>query len=189
MLLLTPAPIGDPPAQRPQVAVARTEKAPRIDGVLEPQVWSGAPTISNLTQVEPASGAAPSERTEVRILYDSERIYIGVRCFDREPAKIIATQPSRDAELDPDDRIEMILDTFLDRRTAFYFQMSPAGSKGDALISGDGGDYNKPWDGIWEGKTTIDAEGWTAEMAIPFKTLSFDEHGNTWGFNLNRVIK
>ncbi len=180
---------GDPPVQRPQAAVTRTSVKPRIDGVLEPQVWSGAPTIANLTQVEPVSGAAPSERTQVRILYDTDTLYIGVRCFDREPAKIIATQPSRDAELDPDDRIEMILDTFLDRRSAFYFQMSPAGSKGDALISGDGADYNKPWDGIWEGKTTIDAEGWTAEMAIPFQTLSFDEHGSTWGFNINRVIK
>ena len=90
---------------------------------------------------------------------------------------------------DPDDRIEMIIDTFLDRRSAFYFQMSPAGSKGDALISGDGTDYNKPWDGIWEGIAAIDAEGWVAEIAIPFKTLSFAADGTTWGFNINRIIK
>ncbi|MEO6709844.1 MAG: DUF5916 domain-containing protein, partial [Planctomycetota bacterium] len=174
---------------RPSAVVARTAIAPRIDGVLEPEVWGSATSIGPLTQVEPHTGAEPSERTDVRILYDSEQIYLGIRCFDREPEKIVATQASRDAELDPDDRIELVIDTFLDRRSAFYFQMSPAGSKGDALISGDGSDYNKPWDGIWQGVTAIDAQGWVAEIAIPFKTLSFAAGSSTWGFNINRAIK
>ncbi|HTF90506.1 MAG TPA: DUF5916 domain-containing protein [Planctomycetota bacterium] len=174
---------------RPSANVARTAIAPRIDGVLEPEVWGSATSIGPLTQVEPHTGAEPSERTDVRILYDSEQIYLGIRCFDREPEKIVATQASRDAELDPDDRVELVIDTFLDRRSAFYFQMSPAGSKGDALISGDGADYNKPWDGIWQGVAAIDAEGWVAEIAIPFKTLSFAADSSTWGFNINRVIK
>ena len=178
---------GELPA-RPRAVATRTQVAPRIDGVLEPEVWDSAPTIGPLTQVVPRTGEPPTEATDVRILYDDWHLYIGVRCHDREPEGIVATQPSRDAELDYDDRLEMVIDTFLDRRSAFYFQMSPAGSKGDALITGDGGDYNKPWDGIWEGRCSIDSQGWTCEMAIPFKTLAFAEGATTWGFNINRAI-
>ncbi len=116
VLLLSTAHAGDPPMQGPRATVARTTLVPRIDDVLEPAVWSGAPTIARLPQVEPKSGAEASELTEVRILCDSDTLYIGVRCFDSEPLKIIATQPSRDAELDPDDRFEMVLDTFLATR-------------------------------------------------------------------------
>lgn len=175
--------------ERPSARATRTERAPRIDGVLEPEVWRDPPTIGELTQVLPRNGEPPSERTEVRILYDDAHVYLGVRCFDREPHLIVATQAARDAELNPDDRLEIVLDTFLDRRSAFYFQMSPAGSKGDALLTNDGGDYNKPWDGIWEGKAAIDAEGWVAEIAIPLKTLSFRSGATTWGFNIARYIK
>ncbi|HUR29642.1 MAG TPA: DUF5916 domain-containing protein [Planctomycetota bacterium] len=188
ILLALACPRGAAP-QNPSAQVARTAKAPRIDGVLEAEVWSTAPSIGPLTQVEPHVGELATEATDVRILYDAQNLYLGIRCFDREPGKIVATQPSRDAELDPDDRVELVIDTFRDRRNAFYFQMSPAGSKGDALISGDGSDYNKPWDGIWDGKAAIDAEGWVAEIAIPFKTLSFAAGATTWGFNINRVIK
>jgi len=182
-------PQAEQAAERARASVARTSRAPRIDGVLESEVWDAAPSIGPLTQAEPKAGAPASERTDVRILYDDEQIYLGIRCFDREPERIVATQAARDAELSPDDRLEIVIDTFHDRRNAFYFQMSPAGSKGDALISNDGGDFNKPWDGIWEGKVSIDEQGWVAEMAIPFKTLSFKEGGTSWGFNINRVIK
>lgn len=174
---------------RPEARVARTAQAPVIDGVLEPEIWASAPSIGPLTQVEPNQGSAPSEATDVRFLYDDDNLYVAIRCYDSEPWKIVATQAARDAQLDPDDRVELIFDTFLDYRNAYFFQMSPAGSKGDALLSGDSTDFNKPWDGIWEGKTTIDAEGWVAEMAIPFKTLSFAKGSTTWGFNINRTIK
>jgi hypothetical protein len=169
--------------------IARTEKPPLIDGKLDDPCWQLAESIGPLTQMEPLVAAPATEDTEVKLLYDDENLYIGVRCFDTEPSKIVATQMKRDAELDPDDRVEIVIDTFHDKRNAFFFQMSPAGSKGDALVSRDGQSFNKSWDGIWFGKSTIDDRGWTCELAIPFQTLSFDRTSDTWGFNINRVIK
>ena len=176
----------DAHGQRSARAV-RTKTPPTIDGVLSDEVWGAAPPLEELFQITPIEGT-PSERTEIRILFDSEHIYFALRMFDSDPSGIIATTHERDASLNSDDRIEFVIDTFLDRRNAYSFQMNAAGSKGDALISDGGRDINKPWDGIWEGKATIDAEGWSAEMAIPFKTLSFKEGLGTWGFNLLRYI-
>jgi len=166
----------------------RTETPPTIDGDLTDAVWEQAIPLEDLYQVDPLEGVPPSERTEIRILYDTNTIYFGIRLFDREPDKIIAATRERDASLEADDRIEMVLDTFLDKRNAFFFQMNPSGSKGDALITDNGADFNKPWDGIWEGKSRVDALGWAIEMAIPFKTLNFKEGLDTWGFNLTRYI-
>lgn len=182
---------GDTPAAapRPAVEMVRIEAPPVIDGRLDDVAWSTAALLGELRQVEPVEGAPATERTEVRLLYDEEHLYIGVRCFDSQPEGIIATQSSRDAKLDYDDRIEIILDTYLDRRNAYFFQMSPAGSKGDALITLNGADFNKPWDGIWEGKTSIDEQGWCMEMALPFATLGFDPGKDGFGFNINRHIK
>jgi len=178
-----------PEAGRPTAVATRTDVAPVIDGRLDDAVWRNARPIGDLIQVEPVEGVAPSERTVVRVLYDSDQLYIGVRCFDTEPERIVGTQMERDAELDPDDRVEIVIDTFLDRRNAYFFQMSPVGSKGDALITDNGRDFNKPWDGIWEGRATIDDEGWTMEMALPFKTINFRPGLSSWGFNVNRHIK
>jgi hypothetical protein len=174
---------------RPTAIAVKVDVAPVIDGRLDDAVWSLARPIREFVQVEPIEGAAPTEKTEVRILYDSSNLYLGIRCFEDDPAGIIGTQMGRDAVLDPDDRVEIVIDTFRDRRNAFWFQMNPVGSKGDALISNNGDDFNKPWDGIWEGKSSIDAGGWSVEMAIPFATLSFDPAIDTWGFNVRRQIK
>jgi len=176
-------------AQQPSVRATRVSVPPVIDGRLDEACWADAPTIGELTQVEPREGAAPSERTEVRILLDARQLYIGVRCFDRDPSGIIATQMARDAELDPDDRIEIVIDSFHDRRNAYFFQMNPVGDKGDALIANNGQEFNKPWDGIWEGAASIDSQGWSCEIAIPFQTLAFDPARETWGFNINRQLK
>jgi len=176
-------------AQRRSAQVARTSEPPVVDGRLDDAVWALATPIGELLQIEPRAGQAPSEATEIRFLYDARHLYVAVRCFDRDPARIVATQAARDAVLDPDDRVELVFDTYLDRRNAFFFQMSPAGSKGDALISGNGRDFNKPWDGIWEGRSAIDDQGWSFELALPFQTLNFAPGGATWGFNCVRHIK
>jgi hypothetical protein len=174
---------------RPTAVVTRVDVAPVIDGRLDDEVWSRARSFDNLTQVLPVEGAEPSQRTVVSILYDRDYLYIGVRCYDSEPDRIVATQMERDAELNPDDRVEIVIDTFLDRRNAYFFQMSPVGSKGDALITDNGRDFNKPWDGIWEGRATIDDQGWSTEIALPFKTLNFRPGLSSWGFNINRYVK
>jgi len=164
------------------------ETPPQIDGRLTDEVWQLGIPIGELIQVEPHEGAVPSEASEIRVLYDADYVYIGLRFYDSEPDKIVATTRERDARLEGDDRFELVIDTFLDRRNAFFFQMNATGSKGDALISNNGQVFNKPWDGIWQGKSRIDEQGWTAEVAIPFKTLSFKQNLETWGFNIERRI-
>ncbi|MFN9786642.1 MAG: DUF5916 domain-containing protein [Planctomycetia bacterium] len=174
---------------RPVARAARIDIAPVVDGRLDDPCWEGVEPIGELVQMTPRLFAEPSERTEVRIVHDGRVLYLGVRCFDSEPSKIVATQMQRDAELSPDDRLEMWFDTFRDRRNAYYFQVSAAGSLGDALLSRGGNGFNKPWDGIWEARTAIDDLGWAAEIAIPFDTLGFDPSADAWGFNINRVIQ
>jgi len=176
-------------SERPSALSVRAAQRPVIDGRLDDEVWEQAVPIGPMQQVEPIEGAQPSERTEVRILHDDDFLYFGVRCFDSNPSGIIGTQPQRDANLDSDDRVEILLDTFNDQRNAYFFQMSPVGSRGDALITDNGRVFNKPWDGIWMGKSTVDALGWTMEIALPFKTLAFDPDADVWGLNVQRFIR
>ncbi|MCZ6598307.1 MAG: DUF5916 domain-containing protein [Planctomycetota bacterium] len=175
----------------PTAAIARLPdgvERPSIDGVLDDPAWEHAALLGPLTQVEPVAGAQPSERTEVRLLHDAHGIFVAVTCFDSDPSRIIATQMRRDARLDPDDSIEFYLDTFLDRRNCFWFQMGPTGVKGDALITKNGS-FNKDFDTIWHGKARITAEGWVAEIEVPTASLNFDPGRTSWGFNFVRSIR
>ncbi|MFT4539775.1 MAG: hypothetical protein ACI841_000237 [Planctomycetota bacterium] len=173
---------------RRHVTALRIHDVPLIDGVLEPEIWSRAPSIGSLTQREPVEGAKPSFETDIRVAYDADTLYFGMRFYDPEPDRLITTTRDFDAFLSADDRVELVLDTFHDKRNAYFFQINPTGSKGDALISGNGSNFNKPWDGIWDAIATIDDKGWVAEFAIPFKTLAFDAGSTTWGFNVERYI-
>jgi len=178
-----------PVPERPKLRAIPCEQAPEIDGRLDDAVWGNAEPSDAFTQVEPREGEAPTERTEIRALYDADHLYLGIRCFDREPKKIIATQMKRDAELDTDDRVLVVVDTFEDRRNGYLFEMNPAGAKLDALIASNGEDLNEAWDAIWEGRAAIDEQGWTVELALPFKSLSFRPELESWGLNVQRVIK
>ena len=174
--------------ERPIAFSTRTATPPVIDGRLDDAVWQSARPTGELVQVEPVLGVPCSERTEIRFLHDSEQLYLFIRCFDSEPERILGTSHERDAFLDVDDRVEIVFDTFHDRRNAFFFQMNAEGSKGDALITNNGANFNKPWDGIWDGHATIDEHGWSAELALPFKTLNFKDGETVWGFNIERYI-
>ncbi|MDH4220456.1 MAG: carbohydrate binding family 9 domain-containing protein, partial [Candidatus Aminicenantes bacterium] len=135
-------------------------------------------------------GAPASEKTELGFLYDEKNLYIGVKCYDSEPDKIIAREMRRDAIVDDDDYFEMVLDTYHDHRNAYYFITNPHGVKREALMANEGRDYNPAWDGVWLCKAKISAEGWFLEIAIPWKTLRFAEEGSSeWGFNCARMIR
>jgi hypothetical protein len=159
-----------------------------VDGKLDEPDWTAAAPITDILQREPRPGQPATEKTELRLLYDADNLYIGVTCFDSEPKKIIATQMARDADLSADDRIEILLDSFRDRRNAFYFATNPAGALVDGLVI-ENGDLNKNWDAIWVVRTQRSAQGWSAEFAIPFKSLGFHAGAASWGFNLSRTIK
>ncbi|MGH8636957.1 MAG: DUF5916 domain-containing protein, partial [Burkholderiales bacterium] len=167
-------------------AVTATTVPITIDGVLDEPIWSSAPKIGELVQRQPASGDAPTEASDVTILYDRDHLYVGVVSHDSEPGRVIGTQMARDASLSSDDRVEILLDTFRDQRSAFYFATNPSGALVDGLVAS--GQLNSDWDAIWNVRTTRTNRGWIAEFAIPFKSLSFPAGRTVWGFNIARHI-
>ena len=171
------------------VRAARAAAPPTIDGRIGVEEWSGATVLTDLRQVEPVEGAEPSERTELRLMADANALYVAFRCFDSEPDRIASTQMTRDADLSPDDRVEFVLDTFLDRRNAYFFQTNPTGALGDALIVNNMASFVKSFDTIFESRSSIDAEGWSCEFAVPAKSLSFEPAHAAFGFNFLRHIK
>ncbi|MCP5116523.1 MAG: carbohydrate binding family 9 domain-containing protein [bacterium] len=158
-----------------------------IDGFLDEAAWREAPPIGGFIQQVPQPGAPPSETTEVRIAYNGDSIFIGVRCKDAYPDQLRATQMRRDGDLEFDDSVQFLLDTFHDRSNAYYFATNPAGVMVDGTIS-DNNFTNLNWDGIWYVEARIDDNGWTAEFRIPFKTLAFNRKNSVWGFNMARRI-
>src|SRR5690606_24728157 len=116
---------------------------------------------------------------------DSDHLYIGVTAYDSEADRIIATTMKRDGSLNADDRIEILLDTFHDRRNAFYFATNPSGALVDGLVFANG-ELNTNWDAIWQVRVGRTDVGWVAEFAIPFRSLNFPDRQANWGFNLSR---
>ena len=158
-----------------------------LDGVLDESVWASAKKLDDLIQRIPDTGQVVSEKTEVILLRDTDNLYVGVIAYDSEPDKIIGTTMARDASLRSEDTVTIILDTFHDQRNAYYFATNPVGSMSDALIYGSQ-HFNNDWDAIWDVRTQLTDQGWTAEFSIPFKSLNFPENSDTWGFNIRRNI-
>jgi hypothetical protein len=176
-------------AQNEKVGMVTHITSPlEVDGVLDEIEWGAAPVLGEIVQREPHTGAAATERTEVRVLYSDDFLYIGVVCLDSEPARIIGTRMARDSSLDDDDKVEIVLDPYRDRRNGFYFATNPLGNLVDGLIV-ENGNLNRDWDTIWMVRTRRTEAGWTAEFAIPFKSLSFNPGQSRWGFNIARTIK
>jgi hypothetical protein len=175
-----------PDAAARSAVVTRTSEPIAVDGVLDEAIWRTAPTIGPLVQRQPDEGAAPTERTDVTLLYDRDHLYIGIVAHDAEPRRVIGTQMARDGALASDDRIEILLDTFRDQRSAFYFATNPSGALVDGLVTS--GQLNADWDAIWDVRTRRTDEGWIAEFAIPFKSLSFPAGRPVWGFNIARQV-
>ncbi len=161
-----------------------------LDGHLDEQIWYRATPATGFLQEEPDEGAPATEETAVYVLYDASDLYIGAILYDSAPDGILAYQKQRDAGLGTDDRFMWILDTFLDGRTGYFFEINPAGLMGDGLL-GAGGHFgvNKSWDGIWEARVARRADGWSAEIRIPFRTLNFRPDQDTWGINFQRTVR
>ncbi|MBM4175632.1 MAG: carbohydrate binding family 9 domain-containing protein [Ignavibacteria bacterium] len=164
---------------------------PSIDGMLNDSVWSLAVPNSEFLQQEPKAGENPTFKTEIRILYDKENLYLGIMCYDPEPDKIVARELKRDGNLRGDDNIMMIFDTFNDDRNAYWFGTNPLGMRDDAILYGfDYRSFNEEWHGIWDVSSAIVDSGWSTELVFPFSTFKFhDKDEQTWGFNLLRQIR
>lgn len=170
-------------------------EAVRVDGVLDEPVWRRAAPATDFLQRDPDNGAPATERTEVRVVYDATRLVLGVTCHDSEPERLLGNQMQRDQPFSADDRFMWTIDTFLDGRSGYFFEINPSGAMGDGLIDpGDqndnlGAGINKSWDGIWEARVRRTTHGWTAEIEIPFRTLNFDPAVDTWGMNFQRTVR
>ena len=175
--------------ERPSIRALVIDQPIAVDGRLDEPAWQQAEVGNGFRQREPREGAPASERTEFSIAYTPSTLYVALRAFDREPARIIAKEMERDAELASDDSFVLVFDTFLDGRNAFAFATNPNGARHDALITDEGRDVNTEWDGVWTVRARRTADGWTAEMAIPFATLRFDPALDRWGLNVQRLIR
>jgi hypothetical protein len=168
-------------------AVRATPSPPRIDGRLDDPAWALAPVYSGFTQREPHDGQPATERTEFRVLYTDEALYVAVRAFDSQPDRLVGQLTRRDAN-SPSDWVIVMIDSYHDRRTAFDFWVNPAGVKRD-LFRYDDVNEDLTWDAVWDVATSRDASGWTAEYRIPFSQLRFPRaESHTFGFNVARQV-
>ena len=199
----------------PLVHALSVQDPPAVDGdVLNDPAYAGAMLATGFVQSRPFEGRPASERTEVRIVYDADTIYFGVVCYTDDPGTIIVADSRRDSELTETDSFRVILDTYLDGQNGFVFGTNPAGIEYDGQLTnegqgsgrfggggsgrpsnsrqqrGSGGGFNLNWDGAWEVVTGVSDVGWTAEIAIPFRTLRYPTADvQTWGVNFQRNIR
>ena len=182
-----------PPAPATRAHILMAAAAPGtivVDGRLDEPAWLAAPVASDFMQSEPHEGEPATERTEVRVLYDADRLYIGAYLHDREPDKIVVNDIRKDFDPDQQDDFEVLLDTFHDRRNGYVFITNAAGARADRQVTNEGREINTSWDGVWTVKSRRMRDGWVVEMAIPFRTLRFDfAHAPNWGINFSRHIR
>lgn len=195
-----------PPDGRPSLTASRVKEGPTLDGdVLGDSGWQGATPVNAFWQEQPDQGQPASERTEVRVVFTSDTLYIGVVCYDNDPSTIVVSDSRRDADLDETDSFRILFDTYRDFQNGFVFGTNPAGIEYDAQVTnegqgggglrfgsvgGSGGGFNVNWDGAWRVRTRISEIGWTAEFAIPFRTLRFPSGAKqNWGLNFQRNIR
>ena len=158
------------PASTPDAPAHRVTEEIRLDGVLDEPAWASVPTIGRLLQQEPTPESEPTMETEVRVLFDRDHLYFGILCRDHDPSAIVANQLSRDADLESDDVLVVVVDPFLDCRNGFFFETNPAGARADGQVTNNAEERTLEWDGIWDAAARVTDDGWVAEIEIPFKT-------------------
>ncbi len=174
---------------RPSIEILITAETLTPDGRLDEAAWKEAAVASGFTQRNPNPGEPASERTEFQVAMNEDTLFVAVRCYDREPDKIIAREMQRDGALFRDDAVALLLDTFHDHRNTYFFETNPNGTRTDALINDEGRRVSFQWDGIWRVGSRRTEEGWVAEYAIPFSSLRFDPKLDTWGLNIRRLVR
>jgi hypothetical protein len=176
------------PRERAAVRVGSAQGI-RLDGELREAVWQAIDSIAPLTQVEPTQGAVPSARTVIRVLTTGDAIVFGIRAENPPEVGLVAFARQPDAELDDEDHIKLVLDTYLDARSGYVFAVNPNGARYDALIAEQGAEEDANWDAVWQAATSRSTNGWSAEIRIPLKSLLFRRGLSQWGFNVERRIQ
>ena len=174
---------------RRQVIATRVAKGPRVDGRLDDAVWKDAIPVDGFIQRDPDYWMPSTERTVVRIVYDDAQIYFSFECFTSDGYRMVANNMRRDSDIFGDDNVQILLDTYNDRQTGYFFFANPLGARRDLMLSNEGRSYNDDWDCNWECKTQKYDDRWTVEIAIPFNQLRYKPSEEmVWGINLARNI-
>ena len=187
-------------ADRPTLPAAKLDSPPALDGeILNDPVWRSVAAETQFTQNRPDEGEPVSQRTELRVAFTEDAIYVAFVCHEEDPGLIIVSDAKRDSNLDETDSVQFILDTYRDEQNGFVFGTNPAGMEYDAQLSKGGsggssgfagGGFNLNWDGVWQVKTQVGEYGWSAEFRIPFKTIRYPTaDGKGWGANFERRIQ
>ncbi len=172
---------------RKSFTISRTDTPPIIDGRLDDAVWASAAFVDDFHQTAPTDGAVPTEATIVRVTYDDEFLYIAAQLSDSDPSGIRATQMIQCKLFFSDDRFWVMLDSFNSKRNDYFFQVNANGIRRDALRENNAR-FIDEWAAIWYAESAIHEDGWATEIAIPFKSVSFDPDSDTWGINFGRGI-
>ena len=190
VFLVSPAQSQPSEIVRPSAMATRIDpsEAPTIDGDLSDPVWAKATVIDDFRQIEPNPGAPATERTELRILYDADNLYFAVYNYDSEPDKIVVRTMARDGPIFAEDQFRIFLDPNLTRRNGYSFEIGAGGGRTDALLENNTNDLPR-WNTIWQVRTRIVADGWVSELAVPFRSLSFDPARTEWGLDFIRAIR
>lgn len=179
----------DAPDLRPVLHVGRLPSDLRLDGLLDEPAWAEAEAIQGLTMVEPDEGAPASMGTEVRVLADERELVFGILCRDPDPARIVAWTVARDGDQEGEDHVRIVLGTFRDGRRGYVFSVNPKGARWDGLVTDRGEHADSSWDGIWDAAAARIPAGWSVEIRIPVRTLSFGADLDAWDFNVERWIE
>ncbi|MBB4636898.1 DUF5916 domain-containing protein [Longimicrobium terrae] len=181
------------PADTTRKTIAAHRLAPgesvAVDGRLNDAVWAAVPVAGDFVQQNPDWGQPASQRTEARIAYDDHAVYVAVRAWDTRPDSIASLLARRDASGVYTDWVQIIFDSYNDKRSGYRFGVNPRGVKKDVFHFNDGNE-DLSWDAVWDAEVSVDAEGWSAEFRIPLSQLRFraSEMGQTWGLNILRDL-
>ena len=173
-----------------QIKAQRTSENIVIDGHLSESDWMKAEVIGKFVQIEPYEGERMSEPMELRILYDNEYIYFGFICYDSDISKLVANEMRRDAwNIHENDNVFVLLDTYNDKRSGFFFRINALGAIQDRAVTDSGDTFNDDWDVVVTGKSKINEKSWSAELKVPFRQLRFKlSDPMIWGINAGREI-
>lgn len=186
LLLIIPSAFGQN-SEKKRYKATQISVAPVIDGLFDEQLWNEGEWMDDFIQFQPYNGQKPSQHTEFKILFDENSLFVAIKSFDSSPDSIVKRLTRRDHE--DGDMVGIIFDSYHDLRTGFFFGVTVGGVKIDQMMTNDGQNEDQTWDPNWWVATSINHEGWLAEMKIPFSQLRFKGNsGDVWGLEVARTI-
>jgi hypothetical protein len=172
-----------------QVLLNKCEGIPLLDGTVTPAEYCAVDSAAGFLQMEPFKNQPASENTVVYFTYNDEYIFVGIKCYDSSPDRIVRGIQTRDNLQRSDDAVFIVIDSYNDKRSAFGFGVNAINTQADFRIRDDGRSIDYNWDEKWQSYSTITEYGWSAELALPFRSIAYDRSINDWGLSIRRVIK